>query len=109
MNNVTPSTTKLRKLTNTMKHYFTKLYQGISHHIMDALDFQSRIWVIRITESTFKDQSFIINEDNFSESLQWMKQRNYSVEMLEQVEKMAISQVNSFQFGDQHHQLMRVK
>ncbi|MEZ8195615.1 MULTISPECIES: hypothetical protein [Vibrio] len=92
-----------------MKHYFTKLYQGISHHIMDALDFQSRIWVIRITESTFKDQSFIINEDSFSESLQWMKQRNYSVEMLEQVEKMAISQVNSFQFGDQHHQLMRVK
>ncbi len=81
----------------------------IKRAIAEAIDFRSRVWVIRISESRLKDESFIINEDSFQEPLQWMKRRNYSPVMLEQVEAMQCSQVRIFNVGDQTHRLLRVK
>ncbi len=81
----------------------------IKRAIAEAIDFRSRVWVIRISESRLKDESFIINEDSFQEHLQWMKRRNYSPVMLEQVEAMQCSQVRIFNVGDQTHRLLRVK
>ncbi len=74
-----------------------------------AIDFRSRVWVIRVSESRLKDESFIINEDSFQEPLQWMKRRNYSSVMLEQVEAMQRSHVRIFNVGSQTHHLLRVK
>ncbi len=81
----------------------------IKRAIVEAIDFRSRVWVIRISESRLKDESFIINEDSFQEPLQWMKRRNYSPVMLEQVEALQCSQVRIFNVGDQTHRLLRVK
>jgi len=77
--------------------------------IADVIDFQSRVWVVRISQSRLKDESFVINEDSFAEPLQWMKSRQYSPLMLEQVENMQRSQVRTFNVDGQTHRLMRVK
>ncbi|GEA49792.1 hypothetical protein VIN01S_05960 [Vibrio inusitatus NBRC 102082] len=60
-------------------------------------------------ESRFKDESFVINEDNFTQDLEWMKRREYTTEMLESVDKMKPSQVRVFKLSHAEHQLMRVK
>lgn len=86
-----------------------QLKSAVSSKVVRALDFHSRIWVIRISESRLKDESFVINEDSFQEPLQWMKRRNYTSVMLEQVEDMQRSQVRIFHFGQQTHHLLRVK
>lgn len=88
---------------------FSEKLVQLKHFVLEALDFRSRIWVIRISESRLKDESFIINEDSFQEPLQWMKRRHYSLSMLEQVENMQRSQVRTFQVGQQTHRLLRVK
>jgi len=85
------------------------LFNRIKCAIGEVIDFRSRVWVIRISESRFKDESFVINEDSFQEPLQWMKRRHYSPVMLEQVEAMQRSQVRIFNIGEQTHRLMRVK
>ncbi|NIY92595.1 hypothetical protein HCZ28_09960 [Vibrio diazotrophicus] len=87
----------------------SQIKSAVSNKIVRALDFQSRIWVIRISESRLKDESFVINEDSFQEPLQWMKRRNYTPVMLEQVEDMQRSQVRIFHFDHQTHHLLRVK
>nr|QIH43270.1 hypothetical protein G5S32_13815 [Vibrio ziniensis] len=81
----------------------------IKEALVQALDFRSRIWVVRVSESKLKDESFVINEDSFQEPLQWMKRRQYSLPMLEQVESMRVSQVRTFHVGQQTHSLVRVK
>lgn len=84
---------------------FKKLLQSLS----DAVEFRSRIWVVHISESFLKDQSFVVNEDQFSSPLSWMKSRGYSETMLGKVEAMKRSQVLVVELGDTTHQLMRVK
>ncbi|WP_112480515.1 hypothetical protein [Vibrio variabilis] len=84
---------------------FKKLLQSLS----DAVEFRSRIWVVHISESFLKDQSFVVNEDQFSSSLSWMRSRGYSQTMLDKVEAMKRSQVLVVELGDTTHQLMRVK
>ncbi len=84
---------------------FKKLLQSLS----DAVEFRSRIWVVHISESFLKDQSFVINEDQFSSPLSWMRNRGYSETMLGKVEAMKRSQVLVVELGETTHQLMRVK
>ncbi|GMQ47114.1 hypothetical protein [Vibrio sp. 10N] len=84
---------------------FKKLLQSLS----DAVEFRSRIWVVHISESFLKDQSFVVNEDQFSSPLSWMKSRGYSQNMLDKVETMRRSQVLVVELGETTHQLMRVK
>ncbi|GAL37311.1 hypothetical protein JCM19240_3173 [Vibrio maritimus] len=84
---------------------FKKLLQSLS----DAVEFRSRIWVVHISESFLKDQSFVVNEDQFSSPLSWMRSRGYSETMLGKVETMKRSQVLVVELGETTHQLMRVK
>ncbi|MGF1772271.1 hypothetical protein ACP3V5_15790 [Vibrio maritimus] len=84
---------------------FKKLLQSLS----DAVEFRSRIWVVHISESFLKDQSFVVNEDQFSSPLSWMKSRGYPKTMLDKVETMKRSQVLVVELGETTHQLMRVK
>lgn len=92
-----------------MSAFSTEWLSRIKSAIKEAIDFRSRIWVIRISETRLKDESFIINEDSFQEPLQWMKRRKYSAVMLEQVEAMKLSQVLILSVGGQTHRLLRVK
>ena len=97
--------TLLRSPQTLLPHFIPK----IKSYFSELLDFQSRIWVVHIFEDSFTDQSFVINEDGFKEPLEWMKKRAYQAAMLEQVEKMKISQVIEIQFEGKMHRLMRVK
>lgn len=89
-------------MLSSLKHKFRTFLQDIS-------DFQGRVWVVHIKENSFKDESFVINEDNFRHELQWMKNKNYSQEMLNKVNAMKPSQILVLQLGNIEHQLMRVK
>ncbi len=93
----------------SVSRWFSDKIARIKSAVLNVLDFRSRIWVVRISETRLKDESFIINEDSFQEPLQWMKRRHYSLSMLDEVEHMQRSQVRIFHIGQQTHRLLRVK
>lgn len=76
---------------------------------MDVLDFQSRVWVVSVYAGEHKGESYVVNEDSFSEPMQWMKRKGYTDTMIEQIEKMQRSQVKEFELAKVKHRLMRVK
>jgi hypothetical protein len=83
----------------------TKLKQG-----MRALsEHQSRLWVVTIKPEVGTSDTFVIDEDQFREPLQWMVKKGYSSSMLQQVQTMPRSGVLVWQVGNQKHQLLRVK
>ncbi|MEZ9631167.1 hypothetical protein AB4304_16920 [Vibrio breoganii] len=86
-----------------------QIFSSAKKWLSELSEFQSRVWVVHVKESRFRDESFVICEDNFKEDLEWMKRRDYTQEMLETVEKMKPSQVRVFKFSHAEHQLMRVK
>lgn len=77
--------------------------------IGEVIEFQSRIWVINIHEGSLNDESFIINEDNFQEPMQWMVKRQYTSEMIEKVDAMKRSQIIVLMLNNVEHRLIRVK
>lgn len=77
--------------------------------IGELIEFQSRIWVINIHEGSLNDESFIINEDNFQEPMQWMVKRQYTSEMIEKVDAMKRSQIIVLMLNNVEHRLIRVK
>lgn len=85
------------------------MFKKILAVLADAVEYRSRIWVVHVSESLLKDQSYVVNEDGFNTSLEWMKRKGYSPTMLEQVEGMKRSQILVFELGHTQHQLMRVK
>lgn len=76
---------------------------------MDVLDFQSRVWVVSVYAGEHKGESYVVNEDSFSEPMQWMKRKGYTEAMIEQIDKMQRSQVKEFELENVKHRLMRVK
>lgn len=88
---------------------FIQVLQQIKAAFVDAIEFRSRIWVVNISEGVFRDESFVVNEDNFQEPLHWMKKKEYTAEMLNVVDKMKRSQVKVFRIGSVEHRLLRVK
>lgn len=91
------------------RHSFSSTINQIKIAIGEVIEFQSRIWVINIHESTLNDESFIINEDSFQEPMQWMVKRQYTTEMIERVDAMKRSQVLVLTFNNTEHRLIRVK
>ncbi|MGF1749356.1 MULTISPECIES: hypothetical protein [Vibrio] len=85
------------------------MFKKILAVLADAVEYRSRIWVVHVSESLLKDQSYVVNEDSFKTSLEWMQRKGYSSSMLEQVECMKRSQILVFELGPTQHQLMRVK
>lgn len=85
------------------------MFKKLLNTLSDAIEFRSRIWVVHVSESFLKDQSFVVNEDQFSSPLSWMKSKGYDESMLEKVELMKPSQIVVVELGGVTHQLMRVK
>lgn len=71
-------------------------------------EFQQRIWVVSIINNTHTD-TFVVDEGNFNEPMQWMRRKQYNPDMLQQVDEMQRSQVIQLQVGDISHRLIRVK
>ncbi|HCG5559773.1 hypothetical protein P3526_08215 [Vibrio parahaemolyticus] len=88
-----------------MKNLFQKFTQVMS----EVLDFQARVWVVNVYAGENKGESYVVNEDTFSEPLQWMKKKGYQESMLNKVEAMKRSQILEFDLGRVKHRLMRVK
>ncbi|GLR73985.1 hypothetical protein [Aliivibrio sifiae] len=88
---------------------FAHTVNQIKTAIGEVIEFQSRIWVINIHEGTLNDESFIINEDNFQEPMQWMVRRQYTAEMIAKVDAMKRSQIVVLMLNNVEHRLMRVK
>lgn len=86
-----------------------ELLKKLKTAFVEALDFQSRIWVVSVYEGEHKGESYVVNEDGFSEPMQWMKRKGYSAAMIEQIEIMRCSQVKEFELEAVKHRLMRVK
>ncbi|TOA92056.1 hypothetical protein CGK17_13755 [Vibrio parahaemolyticus] len=88
-----------------MKNLFQKFTQVMS----EILDFQARVWIVNAYAGEHKGESYVVNEDTFSEPLQWMKKKGYQESMLNKVEAMKRSQILEFDLGRVKHRLMRVK
>ncbi|ABU73268.1 MULTISPECIES: hypothetical protein [Vibrio] len=88
-----------------MKKILDKLKQAIG----EVLDFHARVWVVNVYTGEHKGESYVVNEDSFSEPLQWMKKKGYKDSMLTKVESMKRSQIIEFDLGSVKHRLMRVK
>ena len=86
-----------------------KILDKIKQAIGDVLDFHARVWVVNVYTGEHKGESYVVNEDSFSEPLQWMKKKGYKDPMLTKVESMKRSQVIEFDLGSVKHRLMRVK
>ncbi len=85
------------------------LWQRFKVAAVETLDFKSRLWVVNVHSSRLQDDSYIVNEDNFSEPLQWMKRQQFSDDMLDKVERMRRSQVVVFNIDEVKYRLLRVK
>ncbi|NOH78366.1 hypothetical protein F0231_01275 [Vibrio sp. RE86] len=85
------------------------LLNRIKTGLIDVLDFQSRVWVVSVYAGEHKGESYVVNEDSFSEPMQWMKRKGYTEAMIEQIDKMQRSQVKEFELENVKHRLMRVK
>lgn len=85
------------------------LMKRIKTSLLEVLDFQSRVWVVSVYAGEHKGESYVVNEDGFSEPMQWMKRKGYSAIMIEQIEQMKCSQVKEFELEKVKHRLMRVK
>ncbi|MHC6801700.1 hypothetical protein ACYTR9_15380 [Vibrio antiquarius] len=85
------------------------ILRKITRNISEVLDFQARVWVVNVYAGERKGESYVVNEDSFSEPLQWMKKKGYHTSMLRLVESMKRSQIIEFDLGHVKHRLMRVK
>jgi DNA topoisomerase IA len=86
-----------------------KIIKRVLHSIGELIEFRSRIWVVYVEDTSFRSQSYVVNEDGFNEPLQWMKNKGYCDVMLQDVEEMRRSQIKQFQLGKITHHLTRVK
>ncbi|GAM59443.1 hypothetical protein JCM19231_116 [Vibrio ishigakensis] len=75
----------------------------------EVMDFGSRVWVVSVQAGKGKGESYIVNEDSFSEPLSWMKRKGFDESMLARVEKMNRSQTMDFELKDITYRLLRVK
>lgn len=85
------------------------MFNTLKLAVLDVLDFRSRVWVVNVFAGEHKGETFVVNEDNFEEPLQWMRGQGYSDTMLKQVEAMPRSQVVEFDVDTIKHRLVRVK
>ncbi len=83
--------------------------KNLKSFFTEVMDFGSRIWVVSVQSGKTKGESYIVNEDSFSEPLSWMKRKGFDESMLAQVEKMNRSQTLDFELKDITYRLLRVK
>ncbi|MDX2320385.1 MAG: hypothetical protein QNK26_07280 [Moritella sp.] len=88
---------------------FSQLYNYVSQRLLAQLDSKKRLWIVQVDEGGLKNQSFIVDEDNFQQPMDWMLNRHYSVTDLQNVNNMKRAEVVSVQLANAKHSLIRAK
>lgn len=91
-----------------MSSHIQTLWQRFSSSCLEVMDFQQRVWIVSIGEGLSCD-TFVVDEDSFTEPLQWMKRKHYTNAMLVQVSNMKRSQAKGFNLEGIPHRLIRVR
>lgn len=97
-----------RVLQQGMQH-FNPLFSYVSRLLLAQLDSKKRLWIVQVDEGGLKNQSFIVDEDNFQQPMDWMLNRHYSVTDLENVNNMKRAEVVSVKLANAKHSLIRAK
>ncbi|WP_051333638.1 hypothetical protein [Aliagarivorans marinus] len=85
------------------------MFKSLKAFIANAVEFQSRIWVVDEFSGPHKGSAYVVNEDDFDAPLQWMRRKGYGQAELDKVDAMRRSQVVVVEFADISHRLVRVK
>ncbi|GIC78162.1 hypothetical protein [Moritella sp. F3] len=99
----------LRRVLQRGRASFSQLFNQFSQRLLSQLDSKKRLWIVQVDEGGLKNQSFIVDEDNFQQPLDWMLNRHYSITDLENVDKMKRAEVVSVQLVNAKHSLIRAK
>ena len=92
---------------NSMK-ILTQVKYWLLNQLSEILEFQQRIWVVSICNSSATD-TFIVNEDSFHEPMQWMMRKGYTEDMLQKINQLKRSQAVQLELNGISHQVLRVK
>ena len=92
---------------NSMK-ILTQVKYWLLNQLSEILEFQQRIWVVSICNSSATD-TFIVNEDSFHEPMQWMMRKGYTEDMLQKINQLKRSQAVQLELNGICHQVLRVK
>ena len=92
---------------NSMK-ILTQVKYWLLNQLSEILEFQQRIWVVSIFNSSATD-TFIVNEDSFHEPMQWMMRKGYTEDMLQKINQLKRSQAVQLELNGISHQVLRVK
>lgn len=84
-------------------------FQYFSQQLLAQLDSKKRIWIVQVDEGGLKNQSFIVDEDNFQQPMEWMLNKHYSATDLENVNNMKCSEVCTVTLAAAKHSLIRAK
>ena len=84
-------------------------FQRLSQQLLAQLDSKKRLWIVQVDEGGLKNQSFIVDEDNFQQPMEWMLNRHYSVTDLENVNNMKCAEVCTIALAAATHSLIRAK
>ena len=84
-------------------------FQRLSQRLLTQLDSKKRLWIVHVDEGGLKNQSFIVDEDNFEKPMEWMLNKHYSVTDLENVNNMKRAEVYSVKLANAKHSLIRAK
>jgi len=64
---------------------------------------------VQVDEGGLKNQSFIVDEDNFQQPMEWMLNKHYSATDLNNVNNMKRADVVSVKLANARHSLIRAK
>jgi hypothetical protein len=90
-------------------NHVSQLFNHVSQQLLAQLDSKNRLWIVQVDEGGLKNQSFIVDEDNFQQPMDWMLKRHYSVTDVEKVNNMKCAQVVSVKLANAKHSLIRAK
>ncbi|PKH06962.1 hypothetical protein [Moritella sp. Urea-trap-13] len=93
----------------SLRRVLQHAFQHFSQRLLAQLDSKQRLWIVQVDEGGLKNQSFIVDEDNFQQPMDWMLKRHYSVTDLENVNNMKRAEVVSIKLANAKHSLIRAK
>ncbi|NRB80356.1 MAG: hypothetical protein HRU38_17100 [Saccharospirillaceae bacterium] len=99
----------LRLILQRGLQLFSQRFNYFSQQLLAQLDSKKRIWIVQVDEGGLKNQSFIVDEDNFQHPMEWMLNKHYSVTDLENVANMKRAEVISVKLTNAKHSLIRAK
>jgi len=99
----------LRLIFQRGLQYFSQRANYFCQVLLAQLDSKKRIWIVQVDEGGLKNQSFIVDEDNFQQPMEWMLNKHYSATDLNNVNNMKRADVVSVKLANARHSLIRAK